>query len=150
MHLSRKLSALAMSGVVLLGMVGAASAAQAVATGSVNVRSGPSTQYGRVDTLQRNQLVEVTSCRGSWCYVEKPGADGWVSANYLAQVRTQQSVKPSIIFSFNFGKAPVVRRPHQEHDNGYWNHRNDRDYRDDRWNGGHRRQSNGLSFSFGN
>ena len=26
-------------------------------------------------------------CRGSWCYVEKRGPDGWVSANYLRSGR---------------------------------------------------------------
>ena len=61
----------------------AAVAAPAVATDNVNVRSGPGTGHAKVDALQRGQSVEVTQCQGLWCYVEKPGPDGWVLAEYL-------------------------------------------------------------------
>ena len=33
--------------------------------------------------IRRGERVDVQQCRGSWCYVEKRGPDGWVSANYL-------------------------------------------------------------------
>jgi uncharacterized protein YraI len=127
MTIRKKMTALALGGTVLLGMAGAASAAQAIATGNVNVRSGPSAQYQRVDTLQRGQLVEVRDCRGGWCYVEKRGPDGWVAANYLQQGRSQQSIKPSVNFSFSFGTAPQAPRPPRP-DHGGWN---------GGWNGGH-------------
>ena len=65
----------------------AASAAPAVATGNVNVRTGPGTGFRVVDTLRRGEHVDVQHCRGSWCYVEKRGPDGWVSANYLRSGR---------------------------------------------------------------
>ncbi len=143
MHIPRKAKLWATSAVVLLGMVGAASAAQAVATGNVNVRSGPSTQYGRVDTLLRNEVVDVTSCQGNWCYVEKRGADGWVSANYLQPVYVGGQRRPSVGFSFNFGNAPVVRPPRHRHYDYYDDYY---DYRD-RW---HRRPSSGFSLHFGN
>ena len=83
MKFRRSLTNLAIGAGVLFATAATAFAAPAVATGSVNVRSGPSTGYARVDTLQRNQLVEVTGCRNGWCYIEKRGPDGWVSANYL-------------------------------------------------------------------
>ena len=139
MRIRRKFVSFAFGSVVMLGMVGAASAAQAVATGSVNVRSGPSAQYERVGSLQRNQLVEVTGCQSGWCFVEKPGADGWVSANYLQQVRSQRSAsKPSINFSFSFGSPPVVRPPRH---NGGWN--GDAGWNGDGgWNGGHHNDGN--------
>jgi uncharacterized protein YraI len=123
MTIRKKITALTLGGTLFLGMAGAALAAQAVATGSVNVRSGPSTQYQRVDTLQRGQVVDVNGCRGGWCYVEKRGADGWVSANYLRQVSSQQSVKPSINFSFSFGNVPQAPRPPRppRPDHGGWN-----------------------------
>lgn len=59
---------------------------EARATGSVNVRTGPGTGFVVVDTLQRNELVTVQQCRSNWCYIDRAGADGWVSANYLAAI----------------------------------------------------------------
>jgi SH3-like domain-containing protein len=83
----------------------AAYAAPGVVTSNVNVRSGPGTNYGVVDTVRRNQQVDVQQCQGSWCYIAKPGPDGWVSAQYLAAaggtpVNPQQ---PGISFGFNLG-----------------------------------------------
>ena len=63
----------------------AASAATAYADATVNVRSGPGTSHGVVDVLDEGQRVEVDYCKGLWCFVEKPGPDGWVNANYLTQ-----------------------------------------------------------------
>lgn len=56
----------------------------ATVTSSVNVRSGPGTNYAVVDTLRAGEEVDVDRCSGSWCYVEKPGPDGWVSSRYLS------------------------------------------------------------------
>ena len=139
MRMSRKLVSLSMSGAIMLGLAGAALAAPAVATTNVNVRSGPSSGYGQVDTLRRNELVEVTGCRSGWCYVEKPGADGWVSARYLQPVR-QQSSKPSVSFSFNFGTTPNYREHHYRHDDRRhrYEDRRDRHDRHGRWDD-HRR-----------
>jgi len=152
MQINKKAFATGIAGLAMIASTAAAMAAPAVATGSVNVRSGPSTQYQRVDSLQRNQVVEVTGCRGGWCYVEKRGADGWVSANYLkpVTVRSTRPSQPSVSFSINFGNAPVVRPPRQ-HDNNWdpgrgngGHHRGDRDT----YNGG--RNGSGFSFQFGN
>jgi len=85
MALSKKLMAGGLAALALVATTATAFAAPAVATGNVNVRSGPGTGYARVDVLQRGQPVDVVQCRGSWCYVEKPGPDGWVSANYLSR-----------------------------------------------------------------
>ena len=51
--LSTKLKLLGLSATVLLGSATAAFAAGAVATSSVNVRTGPSTSYRVVDVLRR-------------------------------------------------------------------------------------------------
>lgn len=56
----------------------------ATVTSSVNVRSGPGTNYAVVDTLRAGEQVDVDRCSGSWCYVEKSGPDGWVSSRYLS------------------------------------------------------------------
>lgn len=108
----------------------AAFAAPGTVTGNVNVRSGPGTNYAVVDTARRGSTVDVQQCQGSWCYIVKPGPDGWVSSTYLsagggAPVNPQQ---PGLSFgfstgpggpTFNFGvgqqpqpqRPPVVRPP---------------------------------------
>lgn len=120
MRIRQKIISLVLGGTVLLGMAGAAMAAPAVATSNVNVRSGPGGGYGVVDTLRRNEVVDVTGCRGGWCYVEKRGPDGWVSSSYLQTGRQgYPSSKPSVSFSFNFGTPPAPPRP-PRHDNDGW------------------------------
>lgn len=105
----------------------AAYAAPGTVTGNVNVRSGPGTNYAVIDTVRRGTTVDVQQCEGSWCYIAKPGPDGWVSSSFLsagggAPVNPQQ---PGLSFgfstgpngpTFNFGigtqpQAPVVRPP---------------------------------------
>lgn len=83
----RKLVASGLAALAIVVTTAAASAAPAVATSNVNVRSGPGTGYQVVDSLRRGERVDVQYCRGSWCYVEKRGPDGWVSANYLSSGR---------------------------------------------------------------
>lgn len=61
----------------------AAYAQPGTVTTNVNVRSGPGTNYGVVDTVRRGTQVDVRQCQGSWCYIDKPGPDGWVSSSYL-------------------------------------------------------------------
>lgn len=85
MALSKNIITGGLAVLALVASAAAASAAPAYATGSVNVRSGPSTGYRVVDTLRRGEQVDVQQCRSGWCYVEKRGPDGWVSANYLSR-----------------------------------------------------------------
>jgi hypothetical protein len=83
----------------------------AEATGSVNVRSGPGTQYGVVDTLQRGEDVNVEGCRSSgWCLIEHSGPDGWVSSRYLTNSDDFDDDRivrrsPNVTFSFSFGRG---------------------------------------------
>ena len=60
-------------------------AASAYATSNVNVRSCDSTSCRVVDVLRRGERVEIDYCRGSWCAIERRGADGWVNASYLSR-----------------------------------------------------------------
>lgn len=83
MALTKKIMAGGLAALALLATTAAASAAPAYATTNVNVRSGPGTGYGVIDALRRGEQVNVQYCRGSWCFVQKRGPDGWVSANYL-------------------------------------------------------------------
>lgn len=103
----------------------AAQAAPGTVTSNVNVRSGPGTNYAVVDTARRGQQVDVQQCQGSWCYVAKPGPDGWVSANYLsANSGPVNPSQPGLSFGFSVGpggpnvsigvgtpQPPVVVRP---------------------------------------
>lgn len=73
---------------MVLAMTAGAFAWEAFATTSVNVRSGPGTNYRVVDVLQRNQLVDVEYCRSGWCFIktgDRWGTTGWTSQNYLRQ-----------------------------------------------------------------
>ena len=82
----------------------AAQAAPGTATNNVNVRSGPGTGYAVVDTLRRGEQVDVQRCQSSWCYVVKPGPDGWVSASYLsAGGRPVNPSNPGLSFGFTIG-----------------------------------------------
>lgn len=59
-------------------------ATDAVATVELNVRTGPGSDFGVLDTLDTGELVNTTECTDSgWCYVEQDGPDGWVYSSYL-------------------------------------------------------------------
>lgn len=139
MQINKKALAAGIAGLAMFASTAAAFAAPAVATGNVNVRSGPSTQYQRVDTLKRGERVEVTSCRGGWCFVEKRGPDGWVSSNYLNTRGGHGGgtvVRPGVNIEINIGK-PTPQRPQPPRpprpDHGGWNGGN----HGGGWNGGH-------------
>jgi len=108
-RLTRKLMLKIATGVAVVAtalvvFLPAANAAPGVVTGNVNVRSGPGTSYAVVDTLARGTQVDVRRCQGSWCYVEKPGPDGWVSASYLStQGRPVNPSQPGLSFGFQVG-----------------------------------------------
>ncbi|MHA6297441.1 SH3 domain-containing protein [Devosia sp. CAU 1758] len=105
----------------------AASAAPGIATGTVNVRTGPGTGYAKVGTLPSGEVVDVKQCQGSWCFVDRDGGtDGWVSKNYLAAyeggggndgnddipINFGMSVGPGgPTFSFGIGDAPPPAPP---------------------------------------
>jgi uncharacterized protein YraI len=75
----------------------AAVAAPATITETVNLRDAPSgSVVGRVSA---GTQVDVTECRGSWCFVNKPGPDGWVAAQYLSGV----TPRPNVQFGFSIG-----------------------------------------------
>lgn len=87
MTLGRSLIGAATALAVLALPTAGAMAATAFASSTVNVRSGNGTGYPVVDVLRRGERVDVEYCRGAWCFVSKPGPNGWVNANYLTQDR---------------------------------------------------------------
>lgn len=70
----------------LAGVVAGAVQAQNVATGDVNLRSGPGVGYTRITTIPRGAVVDVLSCLPKgWCDVVYGYERGWASGRYLRQ-----------------------------------------------------------------
>ena len=88
----------------------AASAAPGIATGAVNVRTGPGPGYAKVGTLAAGEVVDVKQCQGSWCFVDRAsGTDGWASKNYLAPYGgggNDSPADPEIQFNFGVTVGP--------------------------------------------
>ncbi len=85
-----------------------ASATPAQATTAVNVRSGPGTGYGVVDTLTPGEVVDATECQANgWCYVAHDGPDGWVSGSYLTAAPSAGTPDPDCNFHLTIGPGGV-------------------------------------------
>ena len=112
------LTACSLAIVAGLGFAAPADAGQA--TASVNVRSGPGTQYRVVDTVYAGENVNIETCRSNgWCRITHTGPDGWVSARYLSNddsdygddddfgYSDDEPVRssPDVSFSFSFGRG---------------------------------------------
>jgi len=68
---------------VALAAPGLASAATSIATGDVNLRTGPGTQYRKIVVVPAGARLRVYGCT-SWCSVKYRNYRGWVSARYVA------------------------------------------------------------------
>jgi uncharacterized protein YraI len=135
----------------------AAWAEPGIATGDVNMRTGPGTGNPVITMIPAGSPVEVFGCP-TWCRVAYAGHEGWASSNYIS---TGYAERPRVIyeptpptvavydpypFRYVYGSGPYTgpywrghhHRPGWDDDYGYW--------RDDyRWR--HRRH--GISFEFG-
>lgn len=58
--------------------------------GSLNVRSGPGTENGRVMSLANNTLVKITGIENGWYKIEHNGKTGYVSSDYLVTCSAAQ------------------------------------------------------------
>ncbi|MBB5702589.1 uncharacterized protein YraI [Ochrobactrum daejeonense] len=63
-----------------------AEAANAIVTTTVNLRSGPGTQYGSLGSIPNGVGVSVAGCSDGygWCQVSYGGLSGWASSRYIA------------------------------------------------------------------
>ena len=88
----------------------AAAAAPGVATGNVNMRTGPGTNYSTITTIPAGAPVEVLQCT-SWCELVYGGTRGWASANYIdaAVAYAPRVVAPARRYAP--GPVVVVRDP---------------------------------------
>lgn len=127
MNLSRMTKVAGIGAALIVFSAGAAFAA--TATASVNVRTGPGTQYSAVDTLRAGERVSVIDRSGGWCEVNKSGPNGWVSCRYLTSDNSYNA-RPEVTIQFGFG----TERPRYDRRDRY--DRYDRDDRDDgHWSG---------------
>jgi len=129
---------------------GAANAVPATAQASVNVRSGPGTQYEVVGAIPAGATVDVRGCTGSWCRVSFSGGTGYANRNYLAMAEggPAVAVAPGYAYDdgpyyddyydygYGYGYGPSVgfyvspgRRFHHRDHGGNWD-------RGHAWNGG--------------
>lgn len=56
-----------------------------VSSSTLKVRSGAGTLKKHIDTLKRNERVEITATRGDWVMI---GQDRWVNSKYLSKYQT--------------------------------------------------------------
>ena len=116
--MSFKANLLKAAGIGAAGILLTAGAAfAATATASVNVRTGPGTSYGVVDTLAPGENVAIVGQSNGWCRVDKPGPNGWVSCAYLTASAFDGPRRyrdrfyddgPDVSLSFGFG-VPMHR-----------------------------------------
>lgn len=123
MNLRKLIMTAAVAGGAVLATTVASLAAPAVVTGNVNVRSGPGTQYRVVDTVRRGERVDVDRCRGSWCFVEKRGPDGWIASRFLSNRDRPRPPRPPRYddrydWYDDYPRYPYPRYPRRGYDNG--------------------------------
>src|SRR5215211_1316267 len=79
------LRSLAIAGGLLVGLGITTVAQAAYTTGSVNVRSGPGTNYYVITTAPAGAWVNVASCVPGWCQVGYRGITGWMASSFIAR-----------------------------------------------------------------
>ena len=94
-----------------------AEAANAYATGNVNMRTGPGTGYAQITTIPAGAGVTIRGCLSgySWCDVSFAGRRGWASSNYLQAVYQNQH-RPLVVVGSQI-RLPIIRyhRPRPPH-----------------------------------
>ena len=53
-------------------------------TAGVNLRSGPSTSYGKVQLVDRGTKIKAAAKEGNWTFVSVGSKFGWISSDYLS------------------------------------------------------------------
>lgn len=95
---------------LLLASAGAASAAPAVVSNYLNLRSGPGTGYRVVDVMPAGATVDVLGCGTYWCRVAYGDTQGYASSSYLGLGSTIYAeapppVAPALpLLGFGFGR----------------------------------------------
>jgi len=61
-----------------------------VATGALNVRTGPSTSYQPLTTIERNEVYEVLDQSNGWYKINLGENTGWISSGYVTLISEVQ------------------------------------------------------------
>ena len=119
---------LALAAGLLTLSAGAASAAPALVTGDVHLRTGPGTQYGILTVLPGGATVNVRGCAAGWCRIAWRGGYGFASSRYLdvdggpvyaaPPPRVYYAPPPVVSFGFGWGGP----RWHHGYRHRYWRH----------------------------
>lgn len=129
---------LALAAGLLLTTAGAASAAPALVTGDLNLRSGPGTNFGVIAVLPGGATVNVVGCASGWCRIAWRSGYGYASSRYLdlgggpgyvAAPPPPVYAAPPPVVTFGFGFGP--RRYHDWRRNRHRDWHSDRRYRGD-------------------
>jgi uncharacterized protein YraI len=119
----------------------AANAVPATAETSLNVRSGPGTEYEVIGAIPAGATVDVRGCTGNWCRVRFSGGSGFASRSYLAMaeggaavaVVPGQAYEPYYDDYYDYG----YYGPSVGFYAGGYGHRGHRGWRGGRRDGGH-------------
>jgi len=87
----------------LLLSAAAADAVPATVQTSLNVRSGPGTQYQVVGSIPAGATVDVQGCTGTWCQVAFSGGAGFANRSYLAMAEGGATVAVAPSYAYEDG-----------------------------------------------
>ncbi len=117
---------LALAGGLLLLSAGAASAAPALVTGDLNLRTGPGTHYSVLSVLPGGVTVNARGCADGWCRIAWRGGYGFASSRYLdfgggpayavAPPPVYYAPPPVVRFGFGWGGPRWHHRRHWDRD----------------------------------
>lgn len=90
--------------------IAAAQAAPGYSTVNLNLRTGPDTEFPRVDVIPEGDPVEILGCLRdeSWCDIVWDGSRGWVYSEYIALDHRGDYV-PLPDVGLSVFRIPVVR-----------------------------------------
>lgn len=85
----KKLGILAVvASLIAAGSISGKVEAQDIATGNVNLRTGPGVGYSQITTIPRGATVNILGCGASgWCDVVFGHNRGWASGRYLQHMQ---------------------------------------------------------------
>jgi hypothetical protein len=139
----------------------AANAVPATAETSLNVRSGPGTEYEVVGAIPAGETVHVRGCTGSWCRVAFAGGTGFASRSYLAMAGgPAPSVGVAVAPGYAYDDGPYYD-DYYDYGYGYGPsvgfsvgvggrfHHGHRGWRGGNWNGGHAWNGGGRNWDHG-
>ena len=120
---------LALAAGLFLASAGVASAAPALVTGDVNLRSGPGTHFGVLTVLPGGATVNVVGCASGWCRIAWRGGYGFASSGYLDfgggpvyGGPVYVAPRPVVTFGFGWGGPRWYGGWHHGRHGGYHHH----------------------------